>query len=185
VTHGDDEKDLPAEPTGLEPVPPSAADEAEALRREVAELKDQVLRRRAEFENYKKRTERDRAQAQVEAKAAVLSGLVPAIDNLERALEVDAGQTALREGVELIRRELTALLEAHDVTIEDPQGQPFDPERHQALSHEHVPGFDEGTVVAVFRKGYALRDRLLRPALVKVGKAADEGSGAASGEKVH
>jgi molecular chaperone GrpE len=78
-----------------------------------------------------------------------------------------------------------ALLEAHDVTIEDPQGLPFDPERHQALSHEHVPGFEEGTVVAVFRKGYALRDRLLRPALVKVAKAADESSGASSGEKVH
>jgi molecular chaperone GrpE len=173
------------QPTGLDPVPQTAADEVDALRREVAELKDQVLRRRAEFENYKKRVERDRAQAQVEAKVAVLKGLVPAIDNLERALEADAGQTALREGVELIRRELTALLEANEVTIEDPMGQPFDPERHQALSHEHVPGFEEGTVVAVFRKGYALRDRLLRPALVKVAKAAEDGSGTSSGEKVH
>jgi molecular chaperone GrpE len=71
------------------------------------------------------------------------------------------------------------------VSIEDPTGGAFDPERHQALSHEHVPGFDEGTVVAVFRKGYALRDRLLRPALVKVAKAAEDGSGASSGEKVH
>lgn len=181
----DEERDAAAEPTGLDPVPPSAAEEAEALRREVAELRDQVLRRRAEFENYKKRVERDRAQAQVEAKVAVLKGLVPAIDNLERALEADTGRGALHEGVELIRRELTALLEAHDVTIEDPMGQLFDPERHQALSHEHVPGFDEGTVVAVFRKGYALRDRLLRPALVKVAKAADEGSGDSSDEKVH
>jgi molecular chaperone GrpE len=116
----DEENDTPGEPTGLDPVPQSAADEVEALRREVAELKDQVLRRRAEFENYKKRMERDRAQAQVEAKVAVLSGLVPAIDNLERALEADAAGGALHEGVELIRRELTALLEAHEVTIEDP-----------------------------------------------------------------
>lgn len=181
----DEDNGAPEEPTGLDPVPPSAADEADALRREVAELKDQVLRRRAEFENYKKRMERDRAQAQVEAKVAVLKGLVPAIDNLERALEADTGGGALHEGVELIRRELTALLEAHEVTIEDPQGQPFDPERHQALAHEHVPGFDEGTVVEVFRKGYALRDRLLRPALVKVAKAAEGASGASSGEKVH
>lgn len=181
----DEDNGTADEPSGLEAVPQSAAEEAEALRREVAELKDQVLRRRAEFENYKKRVERDRAQAQVEAKAAVLSGLVPTIDNLERALEADAAGSSLREGVELIRRELTALLEAHEVTIEDPQGQPFDPERHQALSHEHVPGFDEGTVVAVFRKGYALRERLLRPALVKVAKADEDGSGASSGEKVH
>lgn len=181
----DEDNGPPEEPTGLEAVPQSAADDAEALRREVAALKDQVLRRRAEFENYKRRMERDRAQAQVEAKAAVLKGLVPTIDNLERALEADAGPTALREGVELIRRDLMAQLEAHEVSILDPQGQPFDPERHQALSHEHVPGFAEGTVVEVFRKGYALRDRLLRPALVKVAKAADEGSGAPSDEKVH
>lgn len=178
----DEDNGTPAEPTGLDPVPASAEDD---LRREVADLKDQVLRRRAEFENYKKRVERDRAQAQVEAKAAVLKGLVPTIDNLERALEADAAGSSLREGVELIRRELTALLEAHDVTIEDPRGQPFDPERHQALAHEHVPGHEEGTVVEVFRKGYALRDRLLRPALVKVAKAAEDEGGTSSGEKVH
>lgn len=178
----DEDNGTPEEPSGLEAVP---VDETETLRREVADLKDQVLRRRAEFENYKKRVERDRAQAQVEAKVSVLKGLVPAIDNLERALEADAGQTSLREGVELIRRELIALLESHEVSVEDPVGKPFDPERHQALSHEYVPGFEEGTVVAVFRKGYALRERLLRPALVKVAKAADEDSGASSGEKVH
>jgi molecular chaperone GrpE len=81
-------------------------------------------------------------------------------------------------GVELIHRELLSLLDNHGVTAHDPKGEPFDPERHQALSHEAVPGVSEGTVVETFRKGYYFKDRLLRPALVKVAKgeeSAEEG----------
>jgi molecular chaperone GrpE len=169
---------------GVDPLPPLDREQIEAMRRERDELRDQVLRKRAEFENYRKRVERDREQAGTDASAAVLKALVPTIDNLDRALEATAAEGTLREGVELTRRELHALLERQGVTTEDPIGQPFDPQRHQALSHDVVPGRPEGTVVEVFRKGYSYRDRLLRPALVKVAKAPDA-AGESGTEAVH
>ena len=166
------------EASGLEgvdapPREPLTRDQIEELRKERDELQDQLLRRRAEFENYKKRVERDRQQAGMDSVAAVLKGLIPTIDNLDRALEAPGGE-GLRQGVELIRREMLALLEAQGVVKDDPRGERFDPERHQALSHETVPGHPEGTIVEVFGKGYTYKDRLLRPALVKVAKGEDD-----------
>lgn len=184
--NGDDEKD-PREddgPTGLEAVPPRE-DEVEALRREAADLRDQLLRKRADFENFKRRTEREREQIAQEKAAAVLKGLIPTIDNLERALAAATEDDPLKQGVEMTRKELMALLESSGVTIEDPVGQPFDPLRHQALATEEAPGHAEGSVVEVFRKGYMLKDRLLRPALVKVAQGAGDPDGAPRGEKVH
>jgi molecular chaperone GrpE len=150
-------------------------EQVEALRRERDELRDQLLRKRAEFENYRKRVDRERQQAGAEAVADLLKALIPTLDNLDRALDSTGADQTLRQGVELTRRELLALLERQGVKIEDPLGQRFDPERHQALSHEVVRGKPEGTVVEVFRKGYSYRDRLLRPALVKVAKGSDAG----------
>ena len=175
----------PPEATGLEgvdaePREPLSREQIEDLRRERDELQDQLLRRRAEFENYRKRVERDRQQAGVDAVAAVLKALIPTLDNLDRALEAPSGE-GLREGVELIRRELLALLEAQGVVRQDPKGERFDPERHQALAHETVPGHEEGTVVEVFGKGYSYKDRLLRPALVKVAKGDEGADGGHSG----
>jgi len=144
------------------------------LRQERADLRDQLLRKRADFENYRKRVERDREQAAFEARAALLRDLIPTLDNLESALKAGGNADALRTGVELTRRELLGLLEAHGIVAEDPTGAAFDPESHQALSHEAVPGFADGTIVEVFRKGYRFKDRLLRPALVKVAKGDDE-----------
>ncbi len=198
--------DAPVEASGLEAVEPRPEDEAQALRREAAELRDQLLRKRAEFENFRRRTEREREQIGQEKAAQVLKGLIPPIDNLERALaaarEVDesAERTVvderggasprraddpLRQGVEMILKELLGVLEANGVTVEDPTGQPFDPLRHQALAAEPAPDRAEGTVLEVFRKGYALKERLLRPALVKVAQGAGDDEGASRGEKVH
>ncbi|PYQ54567.1 MAG: nucleotide exchange factor GrpE [Acidobacteria bacterium] len=182
--NGHDDDDRPEgsgnEPRGLagvdvQPMPPLDREQAEALRRENDELRDQLLRKRAEFENYRKRVERERQQAGAEAVADLLTALIPTLDNLDRALSSAGGGETLRQGVELTRRELLALLERQGVKVEDPLGQSFDPERHQALSHEVVPGKPEGTVVEVFRKGYSHKDRLLRPALVKVAKGSDAG----------
>ena len=164
------------EQTGLtgvdvECLPPATREELESLRRERDELKEQLLRRRAEFENFRKRVERERENARTDAIANVLKALGPVLDNLDRALGAEGSDASLREGVELTRRELLAILESQGVKLEDPLGQPFDPERHQALSHEPVPGVPEGTVVEVYRKGYSYRDRLLRPALVRVAAA--------------
>jgi molecular chaperone GrpE len=181
-----------AEETGLAPVEGStpgkaarATDELEALRRERDEMRDQLLRRRAEFENYRKRVERDRSQAGFEAAAEIFREIVGTIDNLERALSSGAGEGALREGVELTYRELLTFLESQGVEVHDPVGRPFDPQAHQALMHEAVPGFPEGTVVEVFRKGYSYKDRLLRPALVKVAKGEEEGRGTDLGGGIH
>jgi molecular chaperone GrpE len=158
------------------PVQALTREEVEALRRERDELREQLLRKRAEFDNYRKRVERDRQQAWTDAAAAIFKGLVPTIDNLDRALESAPREDPLREGVELTRRELLGFLVSEGVEVHDPVGQPFDPEAHQALSHEPVPGFADGTVVEVFRKGYSYKGRLLRPALVKVAKGSPGGS---------
>jgi molecular chaperone GrpE len=185
VTARDDDKDGPGngaatdEPKGLSavdtaPVQPLDREGVEALRKERDELRDQLLRKRAEFENYRKRVDRDRQQASVDAAANVFKALVPSLDNLDRALEAQGDEAALRQGVELTRRELLALLESQGVTVQDPLGERFDPQIHQALSQEYVPGKAEGTIVEVFRKGYSFKDRLIRPALVKVAKADDD-----------
>jgi molecular chaperone GrpE len=180
------------EPSGLqavdgEPLAPLTREEIEALRRERDELADQLLRKRAEFENFRKRVERDRQAAGLDAVAALLKDLIPSLDNLDRALEVAADAESLRQGVEMIRRGLLSVLEARGVVVEDPTGAPFDPSRHQALAHEPAPGHAEGTVVEVYQKGYSFRDRLLRPALVKVAKqgAPESGDVRSEPEKVH
>lgn len=167
-------------PSGMEEAPPTRED-LEALRQECGELRDLLLRRRADFENYRKRVERDRQEAGADAVASLLRELIPTLDNLERALVSGADESSLRKGVELTLRELGALLERHGVHVHDPTGQVFDPEAHQALLHEFVPGFEEGTVVEVFRKGYSFRERLLRPALVKVAKGDEPDAGPESG----
>jgi molecular chaperone GrpE len=171
------------EATGLVPVDPDpapTAEQLEMLKRERDELQDQLLRRRADFENYRKRVERDRHQAALDAEATLIKRLIPTLDNLERALGAGGSENSLREGVELTLRELLAALEAAGVRVQNPTGQPFDPRTHQALATEVVPGFKDGTVVEVLRKGYFFKDRLLRPALVKVAKA--EGSAGAGGD---
>jgi len=103
---------------------------------------------------------------------------VATVDNLERALAAEGDGGLLRQGVDLTHRELMGLLEAHGVVALNPTREAFDPELHQALLHEPVPGLSEGTVAEVYRKGYVFGDRLLRPALVKVAKGdgADAGS---------
>jgi molecular chaperone GrpE len=183
-------EEVAAEERGLEPAEAGAAGEAKAeerdsLRRERDELKDQLLRRRAEFENYKKRVDRDRQQAGFEAAVSIFRELVGTLDNLERALQSGADESTLRAGVELTWRELLSFLESQGVVSHDPVGQPFDPEVHQALVHDFVPGVKEGNVAEVLRKGYSFKDRLLRPALVKVAKGRDDTDETGAGGGIH
>jgi molecular chaperone GrpE len=162
------------EPSGLLPVPPTP-EELESLRKERNEIHDKLLRKAADLENYKKRVGRERQAAGLEAAAGILAVLLPSLDNLERALgAADGDCAALREGLELTQRELVAALEAEGLECLDPTGARFDPEVHQALLYEPVPGVEEGMIVEVFRKGYRFKERLLRPALVKVARRADD-----------
>jgi molecular chaperone GrpE len=167
--------EAPAEETGLaEIVPP---DPLEVLRRERDDLKDALLRRRAEFENYRRRVERDRGSAAAEAEAGILRQVLGTVDNLERALAAGGVDTGLREGVVLTLRELLGLLESLGVRALTPVGERFDPALHQAILHEPAAGFEPGTVAEVYRKGYTYKDRLLRPALVKVASEGSPGAG--------
>ncbi len=138
----------------------------------LAEMREVMLRERAELENQRKRLQRDLEQARRFANEKLLADLLPVLDNLERGLALEGSDNAgLRSGVELTLRELSRVIDGNGLKVVDPVGQPFDPERHQAMSlvpsGEHPPN----TVVAVMQKGYVLNDRLLRPALVAVSKA--------------
>ena len=151
----------------------TSAARSEELQRERDEFKDLLLRKTAEFDNYRRRTERER-QSQAESAAADLLGeLLPLVDDLERALQADTGTegtTAYRRGVELIHRQLMETLRKRGVRAIEALGADFDPHHHQAVAHEASPGHREGEVIEEYRRGYMLGDRLLRPSMVKVAK---------------
>ena len=140
----------------------------------LGEMRDVLLRERAEIENQRKRLQRDLEQARKFANERLLGELLPVCDSLERGLAVDnADVAALREGMDLTLKALLKVAEVNGLKPIDPLGQPFDPERHQAMTMVAAPGKAPNTVVAVMQKGYALNDRLLRPALVAIAKAPD------------
>jgi molecular chaperone GrpE len=140
----------------------------------LGEMRDVLLRERAEIENQRKRLQRDLEQARKFANERLLGDLLPVCDSLERGLAVDnADIAALREGMDLTLKALLKVAEGNGLRPIDPLGQPFDPERHQAMTMVSAPGTAPNTVVAVMQKGYALNDRLLRPALVAIAKAPD------------
>jgi molecular chaperone GrpE len=141
--------------------------------RERDEMRDRLLRKTAEFDNYRKRVDKERRELGEWAAADVLTDLVAILDDFDRALAVEAPEEAqpYRAGVELIHRQLGELLRKRGVTPIDALGTDFDPHLHQAVAYEETPGAREGEVVAEMRKGYRLGERLLRPALVRVAKA--------------
>lgn len=143
--------------------------------RTTAELRETLLRERADLENQRRRLQRDLDQARRFANERLLSDLLPVCDSLEQGLAAQTGDAeALREGMQLTLKSLMKVAQGNGLQPVDPLHEPFDPERHQAMNmvptSEHAPN----TVVAVMQKGYVLNDRLLRPALVSVAKAADE-----------
>ena len=138
----------------------------------LAEMREDMLRERAELENQRKRLQRDLEQARRFANEKLLADLLPVLDSLERGLALEGNDYAgLRGGVELTQRELSRVIDANGLKVVDPVGQPFDPERHQAMSLVPTAEHQPNRVVQVMQKGYVLNDRLLRPALVAVSKA--------------
>jgi molecular chaperone GrpE len=150
----------------------TATDPTAEAQRERDEYKDLLLRKTAEFENYRKRVDRDRQSLNEAAAASVLEELLPLVDDLERALKADAGADveSYRRGVELIYEKLNDVLRKRGVRPIEALGADFDPYYHQAVAHEHAEGTREGQVIEEFRRGYMLGDRLLRPSMVKVAK---------------
>lgn len=153
--------------------PVAGSDEASELQRQRDEYYDLLLRKTAEFDNYRKRIERDR-QAQTEAAAAaVVEDLLPLMDDLERALQADPGTEgaeAYRRGVELIHRQLGDILRKRGVVALEALGADFDPHLHQAVAYDPAEGRRDGEIIEEFRRGYQLGDRLLRPSMVRVAK---------------
>jgi molecular chaperone GrpE len=169
---GDETAADQAEGTGAA-APAEQADAAlGTLQRERDALQDRLLRTAAEFDNYRKRIERERRELSEFAAAEVIKELLPIIDNFERALQAPvAGETeAFRRGVEIIHKQLTDLLRKRGVTPVDSLGADFDPNVHEAVVHESSPEHREGEVMQELQRGYKLGERLLRPAMVKVAK---------------
>jgi molecular chaperone GrpE len=180
------------ETTATDPAQEAAA----ALAKENAELKDRVLRTLAEMENLRRRTEREVADSRVYAIQSFARDLVGVADNIQRALDAvrDSGVAlegpakALVDGVELTERELLKVLEKNGVRKFDPKGEKFDPNLHQAMFEVPDARVPSGSVVQVIQPGFAIGDRVLRPALVGVSKGGPKtaptpsASGAAAGE---
>jgi molecular chaperone GrpE len=168
--------DVPTQPdNGGAPGPvPSTA-----LERDLADMKDRLLRTLAEMENLRKRTEREVADARSYGISAFARDIVTVADNMHRALEALDGELrdnandsvkSLLDGVELTERALMSALEKHGVKRIEPQGQRFDPNWHQAMYEVEDASVPAGTVVQVVQAGYLIGDRVLRPALVAISK---------------
>jgi molecular chaperone GrpE len=150
-----------------------STDLAEDLKRERDDYYDRWLRKTAEFDNYRRRVERERREQADRAVVDLLLELLLVVDDFDRALTVDApgADSAYRKGLELIHTKLHDVLKKNGVQPIEAVGALFDPNVHQAVLHEESPGHRENEVIEELRKGYTLGDRLLRPALVKVAKA--------------
>ena len=151
----------------------SAAADIETLTRERDEHYDRLLRKTAEFDNYRRRVERERREQGERAVVDLLQALLLVVDDFDLAMTVDAGEGAApyRKGVELIHAKLHELLRRQGLRAIDALGADFDPNLHEAVVHEPSADHRENEVIGELRKGYMLNDRLLRPSLVKVAKA--------------
>ena len=151
-----------------------AADPIAALITDRDDLKDRLLRMTAEFDNYRKRVDRERRELSEAAAADLIRDILPIIDDLERAMAAAAGtatDSALVKGIELTHRQLIEQLRRRGVESVSAIGQIFDPEVHEAVGSVPADGRPDGEIVAEFRKGYRAGGRLLRAAMVQVAKA--------------
>jgi len=154
--------------------PEASGEEAVArLQDEIADLRDRSVRTLADFENFRKRSEREREEARRYALAEPLRDLLEVVDNLELALAAEGSREDLKQGVELILRQLRDLLRRYGVQEIEAAGGRFDPMLHEAVSRQEDPAVEAPTVLGELRRGYRLHDRLLRPAMVHVGVPAE------------
>lgn len=164
---------------GAQPSEPDAKGKAgelqariDILETEKAELSDRFLRKAAEFENYRKRTIKEKEEARLYANTELLVELIGLLDDFDRAIQsAEVGQDfkALHEGVSMIQKAFLNKLEGrYGLKRFESAGEPFDPARHEAVMAESRPDIDEAVVIEDFMKGYALHDRIIRPAKVKV-----------------
>lgn len=176
-----------ATPTSGENAAPAPSAAVAELEAQLRDSREQMLRARAEVENVLKRAERDKRDLAAYAIAGFARDLLAVSDNLRRALEAlpedarAAGHTrAFVEGIEMTERELLAAFERHGIRKLEPKGEKFDHNLHQAMAEVDAADSPAGTVVDVYQPGYVLKERLLRPAMVTVARAAPSGKPAES-----
>jgi len=156
-----DVEQLSAEVEGLRKKLEEAASKA-------TEYKDSWLRSQAEFQNYRKRIERDNELTYISLKGDIIKKILPVFDDLERALQNRTEDDAWANGIELIARKFQNILQSEGVNRIEALGKEFDPNLHEAVSHEPADGVQSGHVIGVVQNGYMLGERLIRPALVRV-----------------
>jgi len=162
----------------------SPSGETDALRTELDEANRKaeeflglLQRAQADFANYRRRVDQERADAAVSTKTSVILKFLPVLDDFDRALQAappEALQADWIQGIKLIERKLRGILEAEGVTRMEPLGQPFDPWEHEAVLYQESSDHSEGIVIAILRDGYKLNGRVIRPAQVAVAKGEKE-----------
>jgi molecular chaperone GrpE len=151
------------------------SNEIESLKKQLAEAqskaaeyKDSWLRSQAEFQNYRKRIERDNELTYISLKGDILKRILPVLDDLERALQNRSADDAWANGIELVARKFQNILESEGLKKIEALGMEFDPNFHEAISHEPADGVQSGHVIGIVQNGYMLGERVIRPALVRV-----------------
>jgi molecular chaperone GrpE len=149
--------------------------EVDALKKQLAEAqsktseyKDSWLRSQAEFQNYRRRIERDNELTYISLKGDIVKKMLPVLDDLERALQNRVPGDAWANGIELVARKFQNILESEGVKKIPAVGMEFDPNFHEAISHEPADGVQSGHVIGVVQNGYMIGERVIRPALVRV-----------------
>ena len=145
-----------------------AAEKLEALQKQNTELSDKLLRQMAEFDNYRKRTTREKEEIGVVAKSKALTEILPVLDNFERAMQTECGDAEFRKGMELIFKSFVDALKKQGVEEIAAEGETFNPDLHYAVTTVEDDSFGPNTVAAVLQKGYRLGDKVLRHAMVSV-----------------
>lgn len=140
----------------------------EEIQAQAAEYKDGWQRALADFQNYRRRVERENGEVYQNAVAGIIKRYLPILDDLERALQSRPADLTWVEGIELINRKLQAILEAEGIKRIEAEGQMFDPNIHEAISQEASNEHESGQIIAVVQNGYLLGERVIRPALVRV-----------------
>ena len=146
----------------------SLKSQLEAAEARADEYKYSWARSQAEFQNYKKRVERDNEMMYAGMKGDIIKKVLPVLDDLERAMLNRPVEDAWASGIDLIVRKLQSILEVEGVIRIEAAGTTFDPNFHEAISHEAADGFESGQVIEVVQNGYRLGDRVIRPAMVRV-----------------
>lgn len=144
------------------------AEVVDPLQAQVEQLSDKLMRTLAEYDNYRKRSQKERMEIYPEAVAGAVTKLLPVLDNFERAMEVQCTDTEFKKGIDMIFASFQEFLKSVNVEEISAQGSPFDPNLHNAVMHIEDDSLEENMVAAVLQKGYKMGDRVLRHAMVQV-----------------